>query len=271
MSEKVAILMAIYNREPITLQMLNTLQNCKVSGFDFDIFICDGGSSDGSVANIKKFHPNVNVLIKPGTFWNSGMVEAWKTAQKQSYDWYLLLNDDLSLDPGLFKDFFSSVSHSGNNEKIFIGRARDPITSEVTYSGLVSKSNIRKFHFKKVETLNTKCSTFNGNFVLVNRKIVERIGILDPAYTHGFGDIDYGLVATRFGIEITVQADVGTCKYNYEFANSHRRVKLSELKIFLTDPKKLPFRETTHFYKKHSPYLWPIFLLWRYLKILRLG
>ena len=43
---------------------------------------------------------------------------------------------------------------------------------------------------------------FNGNLVLVSRDAFQELGNLNPAYSHSFGDIDYGIRANNIGIII---------------------------------------------------------------------
>lgn len=43
---------------------------------------------------------------------------------------------------------------------------------------------------------------FNGNLVLVAREAFQKLGNLNPAYCHAYGDIDYGIRARQSGIPI---------------------------------------------------------------------
>ena len=64
-----------------------------------DIYLVDDGSNDGTNESVSKLFPMVNIILGDGTlFWNKGMRLAWKTAaEKQDYEFYLWLNDDVLL------------------------------------------------------------------------------------------------------------------------------------------------------------------------------
>jgi hypothetical protein len=56
---------------------------------------------------------------------------------------------------------------------------------------------------------------FNGNIVLVSRDAYGVLGNLSDAYTHGLGDIDYGIRARQRGVPVRLAAGhQGTCAPN---------------------------------------------------------
>ena len=49
---------------------------------------------------------------------------------------------------------------------------------------------------------NCKRFILNGNIILIHKKIVKKIGILDGNFEHAFADIEYSLRAVRMGIKL---------------------------------------------------------------------
>ncbi|MDY6130235.1 MAG: glycosyltransferase family 2 protein, partial [Prevotella sp.] len=59
------------------------------------------------------------------------------------------------------------------------------------------------------------CATFNGNIVLIPIKVFEKIGYNDNFFHHSFGDIEYGLRATKRGlINYIAPGYYGYCQRN---------------------------------------------------------
>ena len=79
-----AILITSHNRKKITLKCLGNLLTAKnINTFDFDVFLFDDGSTDGTSEAIKDQYPKVNIVNGNGDlYWNQGMRLAWKTAAK---------------------------------------------------------------------------------------------------------------------------------------------------------------------------------------------
>ena len=81
------------------------------------------------------------------------------------------------------------------------------LKGNLTYAGVVRESRwIPKCKIvfdPKPEQLIT-CETFNGNCVLIDYKVFLSLDNIDPVYTHGMGDYDYGFAASRNGYRIVV-------------------------------------------------------------------
>src|ERR1035437_8569767 len=109
--EKIAILLTCHNRKEKTISCLKSFYKAlEFSNFQiqFDIFLVDDGSTDGTSEEILKNFPEINIISGSGDlFWSGGMRLAWKTAlmQNKDYDSFLLLNDDVILT----EDFLASL------------------------------------------------------------------------------------------------------------------------------------------------------------------
>ena len=93
-------------------------------------------------------------------------------------------------------------------------------------------------------------------------------GNIDPGYTHGMGDMDYGLRAKQAGCQIVVAPGFhGYCSAN-DGAGLWTDTTLPLLERWqkLLGPKGLPLQEWKLFTRRHAGGLWVINWLWPYVK-----
>lgn len=266
-----AILLTCHNRRDITLNCLQALEEQSVN---FDVYLVDDGSSDGTSEAVQKQHPNVKVLQGDGNlFWVGGMYLAFAEAMKYNYEYYLWLNDDTILEPNALQTLIethSLLTKQGKDRSIIVGSSKDPITGNYSYGGRVRSQ--RKFSrtFEPVEPTQEpqECDTMHGNIVLIPRSVVEIVGNLESAFTHQRGDLDYGLRAKKLGCSIFVAPNyVGTCQPN-SVSGSWIDMKLSlyqRLKKAL-QIKAFPPREWAIFTKRHSGKFWFIYWTFPYIR-----
>lgn len=112
----------------------------------------------------------------------------------------------------------------------------------------------------------------NGNMVLVPREVVRRIGNLDAAYVHAFGDEDYGLRARKAGVGVWVApGTLGACARNPQ--PQYGREPLRKEIASMVSLKGLPPRCWARFLRRWTGPLWPLYWASPYcrrtLKIIR--
>ena len=100
MKKKIAILLTVFNRKETTLFCLNSLFKQKIkSNVNFEVFLVDDGSTDGTSNEISIKFPDVNLIKSDGNlFWNGGMRLAWENAiAKEKYDFLHFNNKKFEL------------------------------------------------------------------------------------------------------------------------------------------------------------------------------
>lgn len=213
MMKRIAVLLTVYNRRDKTLYCLDRLYRQEnMDNYKVDVFLTDDRSTDGTSEAVCTKYPKVHIIKGNGElYWNRGMHEAWKTAEKGDYDFYVWLNDDTFL----FGDALSYLlkcSHLLGGYCIVAGATCSKDNhEETTYSGFVRK------RFISVNGKFQKVQKFNGNFVLIPKSVFKVLGKNDPYYRHSFGDMDYGLRAGKAGIDCYItDKHIGTCeKHEY--------------------------------------------------------
>jgi glycosyltransferase involved in cell wall biosynthesis len=158
----------------------------------------DDASTDRTGDAVKKQFPQVNIITGDGNlFWSRGMYTAWSAAlNKDGYDYYLWLNDDVEVFPFFFEELLE-CSAAKNNNCIVSGLIEDKDTHKIIYGGTDNKKKLLQAN-GNIQNI----TRMNGNIVLVPQRVVDTIGILDPVLHHDLGDIDYGLRAIEAKINV---------------------------------------------------------------------
>lgn len=263
----IAVLLTCHNRREKTLRCLRALQAQDLPvRLHIEVFLVDDGSSDGTTPAVKAEFPDVRVIPGDGTlYWCGGMRLAWKTAAVEEPDYYLLLNDDTLL----YRDALGqllAIPGSPDSLTIAVGAVSDPVTGVQTYGGHKREGDQLVALTGRVE----RCDTFNGNCVLIPRAVYERAGVFHDAYTHAWGDFDYGFMASKKGAAILqTPGIVAECSYN-SLSGTWRDRSLSRrqrLKV-MQQPKGIPWREWLTYVRRNYGWKWPRYFLSPFVRVL---
>jgi GT2 family glycosyltransferase len=266
---KIAVLIATYNRAETTLQCLENLHRSQLRHSTFIVYLVDAGSSDDTARRVRQGYPETVVSVIHGVYWNIGMLEAWKKSLEslEKYDGFLWLNDDVQLKAGALQEIIETFEQYGGNS-IIVGHTKSPSTNEVTY-GPLKNSGRSRINFQATISNSDKIVSMNGNCVLIPRAIQELIGLLSPRFQHSFGDIDYGLRATKAGIKIVpTKNSVSDLERNDSIYSKNVKQTPVDIIRLMQNPKGIPIIEWLYFTKTHAGVLWPINFVFRYLKML---
>jgi GT2 family glycosyltransferase len=251
----IAVLMTCFNRRETTLACLRSLAEQEVpAGYRVRVFLTDDGSSDGTGDAVRREFPEATVLQGDGNlYWVGGTMMAWDAARPA--DFYLWLNDDVKLRPGALRTLLAVYHAAGNVATMVAGATCDPDVGKTCTGGLRRKS----WHDVSVMEPTGEvqhCDSMAGNIVLIPHCVEERIGALDPAYTHFFADGDYGMRARKAGVDILLApGHLGVCRLN-PLANTSFDPKLTIRQRWqkMFGPKGYrPPREWWAFVRAHAP------------------
>ena len=270
---KIAILITCYNRRDKTLACLEALYK---QGMSFNVYLTDDGSKDGTSEAVKSFFPKVKILEGDGSlFWGGGTRKAFAEALKFNYEYYLWLNDDTLLTTNALNKLLKThydLAVRGQPNSIVVGSIRDPITGKLTYGGRIRVSRWRPLKYKTIEPSDKpkECQTMNGNCVLIPRSVATRVGNIDNAFSHGKGDVDYGLRARQLNCSVWMAPGYsGICSRN-PINNTWEDIKLPlyERLRQVNHPKGLPIKEIKVYAKRHGGLLWFLYWLSPYSKLI---
>lgn len=275
--QKIAVILTCFNRRQKTIYCLKSVFSQSIfDDVEIDFFITDDGSTDGTSEALLKMCPDIHLLKGNGSlYWNGGMRLAWTEALKGSYNFSLWLNDDTFLYPDTLRRMLIThtklICRTGKSG-IVVGSTHDE-TGKPSYGGALQKSRWRRLKLDRV-TPNEEiqvCDTFNGNCVLISREVTDVLGNLDPGFIHAMGDIDYGLRAKNAGIPICVMPFyAGRCTNDNVLSGGFidRSLPITIRLRKMLSPKELPWRAWLKICRRHTGYLWPIYWIWPYIKII---
>ena len=258
---RIAVVLACHNRRRQTLGCLRSLARQAGATLQFDIYLLDDASSDGTAHAVLTEFPDVHVICGNGRlFWGGGMRAAMTRDLPMPFDHMLWLNDDVELKPGAVRGLLMAYHHAcrdtGQDMNVIVGCMQDPDTGLISYSGFLRASRWHPTRLHRVVPARDEvvgCDTMNGNLVLVPRVVVDRVGIIDEAFPHQLGDLDYGFRVGRAGGRVLLAPGIaGYCAANT--ARAQRAGLVARLQ-YLLSPRGLPLQAWTTF-------------LWRYAGLL---
>jgi GT2 family glycosyltransferase len=263
MNYKIAVLLTCFNRKDKTLSCLQSLYS---QSSQLDIYLVDDGSTDGTYAAVQSCFPDVTLIKGTGSlYWSGGMRLAFSHAMDKGYDYYLWLNDDVTLYNGAIEILLNSNLACLNDKgtpSITIGSMQDPINKKMSYGGRIRDSALFPLKMKKVfpNTTIQCCNAINGNLVLVPKEIALSVGNISSKFTHGLGDFDYSLRAEYKGFKSYIAPGyLGTC-FNDRIGFYDKNIPLSERVANSRKPTGLPpIKEWLIFTKRHAGIFWPLY------------
>lgn len=258
---RIAIAMACFNRRDGTLRCLESLYAQQNDAIALAVHLLDDASSDGTAAAVSAAFPQTNVLGGTGhLFWGGGMRQAMAAATEKPLDFVLWLNDDVTLAPNALSNVLDAhrlaKADHGDGPHVIVGATADPATGAITYSGFRRRNTWHPAQLKRIAPIPgqlTPCDTMNGNCVLIPAELVRRIGLLDAAFPHQLGDIDYGYRARAAGASLWIAPDpIGTCAANPNNRPWLKPPTIGARLAVLNSPRGLPFRAWITFLWRHA-------------------
>lgn len=263
---RLAVLITCFNRIGQTEKCItNLIQANECCSLELTVFVTDGGSTDGTVEHLQTNYPFIRVLEKKDAYWNQGMINSWAEAEREFFDGFLLLNDDLHMNNRALLSL-EKVIHETGNGVLIIGRTISSVDKKSTYGALIRKDGISKLRFTLRNGSDQFAVTMNGNFAYVPRVVYESLGKLSPKFSHSMGDIDYGLRASKHGFGIIeLPEPVAIQEFNSDWALKTKYLTVRNFREVLFHPKGIPIKEHYYFCKTHGGYLWPVNFFARYM------
>jgi len=256
---------ATYNRKDTSLKFLKTLLVANGMQPSDRIVVFDDGSTDGTVDEMIKFLPDIEILKGDGSFfWSKSMYKIHEYASIHGED-LLMVNDDIEL-------FTSSMSilrkfiglYPGS---ILVGSFIDK-DDNISYSGLTLMSKFRlKLQLTKPDPENViEIQSFNGNFCFIPHAVTIKIGMFTQ-FSHSYSDTEYGIRAFRNAVPMyLLPGPIGRCNFNFirqDIFYSQLDLR-SKINIF-NSPKGYPYRDLLKLYKLSNVKFWLLQFLISYL------
>jgi len=187
-------------------------------------------------------------------YWCGGMRAAWRTAAETDPDYYLAVNDDTILEDHAVASLLDSIKDSPE-PSLAVGCIRAHGSNQTIYGGVHRHKGVMPPTGRP-----ERCDTCNANCLLIPRSVYLKVGMFHHAYTHQFGDFDYGYQASRLGFPVFQTAvNVGSCSLNSPDKTwRDRSLPRSERLRLLQTPKGLPWREWCEYNWRNSGWKAPV-------------
>lgn len=269
MSLQIAVLLTCHNRKQKTVRCLQSLLQQQCDGFDFEIFLVDDGSTDGTTAAVQQLAGPITIIAGNGQlYWNGGMRLAWQAALSSPVDYYLWLNDDVELYPLALQNLLGTAQTLAQQYPLgaVVGTMQDKPGGKPTYGGRCIPYPWLPLMLQPVLAPTDaiqRCDYVNGNLCLISAAAVKDIGILSDRYTHSMGDFDYSVRLRKAGFALFVAPGfVGVCQKNPlrgsifdDDIPIRQRLAMMQNPVFCP-----PINEWLWFLRQHAGPFW--FLFW---------
>ncbi|MFJ8102267.1 glycosyltransferase family 2 protein [Lysinibacillus sp. NPDC096212] len=232
-----SVVIVNYNTKKLTIDCIQSILDSKLN-VQYEIFVVDNASSDGSVEQIQSMFPEVNVISNKE---NVGFSKANNQAIKACNSRYvLLLNSDTivnenTLDEMIhFMDVESNVGAVGCEVNLPDGTLDkachrgfpNPEASLYYIIGLAKKfpnspkyNSYHKSYMNMHEVHDIDCLV--GAFMMVRREVIEQVGLLDEEFFMYGEDIDWCYRIKEAGWRIVYNPTVSIV--HYKGASSRRK------------------------------------------------
>ena len=253
---KLSVIIVNYNVQYFLENCLNSVYNSSTI-IDFEVFVVDNNSVDGSLQMLAEKFPQTKVIANKD---NRGFSVANNQAIKEAKGEYvLLLNPDTVVEENTFKvccDFFDSHEKAGGlGVKMLDGKGtflpeskRGLPTPAVAFYKIFGVTNLfpksEKFgqyhlgHLSKEE--NHQIEILSGAFMMMRKSVLDEIGLLDESFFMYGEDIDLSYRITQAGYSNHYLADTQIIHYKGE---STKKSSINYVFVF--------YRAMAIFAKKH--------------------
>lgn len=246
---QVAIMVACYNRKEVSKRCLDSLvpQLSTLTDKQFDIYVYDDGSIDGTYEMIKKEYPSIQVIRgEGGAYWCKSMHCLMELTVKKNYDFYMMINDDVRFYNNAIEKMFHAY-YMANKKCGIVGAFQSAASKEFTYGGRDRYESELKpnGHIQQ-------CIWANWNCFMIDAEVIKKIGIIDGRYQHAWGDWEYSYRMIKNDIPLyETEYYIGECERN-SIQNTYRDKTLSRgMRIKnLFSPKGVPIASCMRYYIK---------------------
>jgi GT2 family glycosyltransferase len=206
----VAIVILNWNNASDTLECLNSLLNMDYP--DHYPIVVDNGSTDNSAAEIRMCYPDIHLqTLAENLGYAEGNNIGIRHAINCGADYILILNNDTIVSPNMLIEL---VQVAESNPRVgMVGPTvyfADEANTIYAAGSFIDWANGRIWHrgmyqpaslvanFRSPE----KVGFIAGCGVLVNRKLIETIGPLNPLYYLNYEDVEWCVRASNNGYEV---------------------------------------------------------------------
>ncbi|MGE5195953.1 MAG: glycosyltransferase family 2 protein [Anaerolineae bacterium] len=207
---KVAIIILNWNGKRDTVECLYSVS--QISYSNFEVFVVDNGSTDGSAKTIHDIFPDIHLLAMKENlgFAEGNNVAIRAAAAIPDFEFFLLLNNDTIVDKDILTAFVDAAKTHPQagilGAKIFLYDKREtldhfggnwnPRTAKFDLIGHKEKGTDQKWD--RVQTLDYVC----GAALFFKKEVLQKIGVLEKSFFLIWEEADFCFRARKAGFAI---------------------------------------------------------------------
>ncbi|MDD4938297.1 MAG: glycosyltransferase family 2 protein [Candidatus Shapirobacteria bacterium] len=220
----IALIVLNWKQPKLTLDTIDSILKIKTDSFKYKIFLVDNASPDNSIDIFqKKYSQNKQIeIIQTGA--NLGYVGnniGIKKALKEKFDYILLINNDVLVDPFFLQELVSETKngydllgpkiyfaphfeyHKDRYSKEEIGKVIWSAGGQMDWDNVYgSNIGVDEVDRGQRDQITTNLDFLTGCCLLVNSKVFKKIGLLDEKFFMYLEDVDFCQRAKQFGFKL---------------------------------------------------------------------
>ncbi len=206
---KISIVLLNWNGKKDTLECLASLQ--KVDYPRFQAIVVDNGSTDDSIAAIRKEFPHVPILEnKENLGFAGGNNPGIEWVLRHHAEWILLLNNDTVVSPDFLHGFMAAAKEQPKAKILGAKIFRYSDRERIDHCGGYWNPKIAEFESPAYGHLDDPYSFVEmkpadyvcGAALLMHRSVPAAIGLLEPRFFLFWEETDFCFRARRAGFEV---------------------------------------------------------------------
>ncbi|WP_203114770.1 glycosyltransferase family 2 protein [Alicyclobacillus sp. TC] len=212
---RIAVIIVTWNKSNFVLSLLNSLNKIKKENYKLDYFVVDNASTDDTVLLIKKYHPDVNLIVNKENLggtggFNTGISSVVKSGK---YEYLWLLDNDVVLDENTFIELINAMK-TDNNIGAIGSQMRQLENPEIINEngGLIipEMGGVYLLHhgmkvdeFAKLKESQKLISVHYcaAASLLVRKEVIDKVGLWADMFIH-FDDIEWCMRIRKYGYKI---------------------------------------------------------------------
>lgn len=198
MNKKVAIVILNYKNPSDTIECVKSIQHSTYK--DYNIFIVDNNSMDGSFEQLAKIYPQYQVYETGNNGgYAAGNNFAVKIALKQNYDYVAIVNNDVIVEKDTLKilvDYLNQNCQVGVVGPQICNYPDTEIIQSMGFRVILEKGRTPAINEgKKASSVHSivSCDALCGAFMLIRREVLQKVGLLPELYFLFFEETDWCL------------------------------------------------------------------------------
>ena len=207
MNSHIKLLILNWNGSELTNQCLASVE--KLSYNNYSTMVIDNGSSDDTIAKIHKNYPSVEVLALDKNYGFSPAYNlAFEHLQSSQSDYYLIINNDTTVEPNLLEKLMEGVAKFGaehlycpiihyvdNPNKIwYAGGNVDLKVGQLTHVGIRQEN---KGQYSEL----SKTGYVTGCCIFISPETIHKLNGFDEGFNMYAEDVDLCLRGKAMGID----------------------------------------------------------------------